>query len=303
MLNAGAYAALVLDRLTGDRAARYSEALRSVRVEVVDALVQARVQQGRPIPGRLVDAADHSRRLTLTSAGDLEQDLSFTIISATSNAVQPLDIDVSTKDHRDAARTWSALGYAPRDGELIAESLVEAEQAFRAAPWRKYAVGAAGLALVAVAPIGLVAAAPVGLAGAAAITSSLAAFGPGGMLGGMLLAGGLIGTGSATAAIATASGLSADMLETAVVRRMATSLARRRIGLDDGESWRLFAFWHSELSTERAHHEPISDDDSPTVTSLQHKARVLSTALTWMSDHGLTPALGAADEVEDGARD
>src|SRR5205823_826356 len=45
--------------------------------------------------------------------------------------------------------------------------------------------------------VGLVAAIPAGLAGAAAISATLAAFGPGGMVGGMVTLAALTGTGTA----------------------------------------------------------------------------------------------------------
>lgn len=54
-----------------------------------------------------------------------------------------------------------------------------------------------GAAVLAATGVGLWAAVPAGLAGAAAITSALAAFGPGGMVGGMITLGLLTGTGGA----------------------------------------------------------------------------------------------------------
>lgn len=66
----------------------------------------------------------------------------------------------------------------------------------------------AGLAVLAATGVGLVAALPaVGIAGAAAVTSTLAAFGPGGMVGGMAALAALTGTGSAATAAGVAAGV------------------------------------------------------------------------------------------------
>ena len=58
---------------------------------------------------------------------------------------------------------------------------------------------------VAAGPIGLALAAPAGVFGAAAITGGLAAFGPGGMVGGLATLG-LASAGAATAAAAVTRG-------------------------------------------------------------------------------------------------
>lgn len=54
-----------------------------------------------------------------------------------------------------------------------------------------------GLGVLAATGVGLLAAIPAGLAGAAAITATLAAFGPGGMVGGMVTLAALTGASSA----------------------------------------------------------------------------------------------------------
>ena len=292
VLNGLAYAGVVQDRLKGDRNLRYAEARQSVQISVVDALIRARTADGRPVPSRLLDAADGVHVPTMVSSQDLEQDLAFAIVSATGNPIAPYDIEVSAKGHPDLLETWRRLGYLPSHGKEIATALADAEIAFRSVPRRRYARGAVGLALVAAVPTGQ--AVPAGLASAAALTSSLATFGPGGMLGGMMLAGGLIGTGSATAAFDSMSLLSEDMLETEVVRRMAASLSRRSLGLpDDGTSWRLFTYWHSELAAEQERQRSVSDIDSRTMTVLRRKLRITQRAIRWMAANELAPSLDA----------
>jgi hypothetical protein len=63
-------------------------------------------------------------------------------------------------------------------------------------PWDGVLI-AAGVGLLAITGVGLAVAVPAGLAGAAAITSALAAFGPGGMAGGIATIAALTGTGAA----------------------------------------------------------------------------------------------------------
>ena len=65
---------------------------------------------------------------------------------------------------------------------------------------------ALGLTVLAATGVGLIAAVPAGLAGAAAITATLAAFGPGGMVGGMLTIAALTGTGTAFLGAGAAGG-------------------------------------------------------------------------------------------------
>ncbi|MBK9696726.1 MAG: hypothetical protein IPO80_04735 [Propionibacteriaceae bacterium] len=78
-----------------------------------------------------------------------------------------------------------------------------------AAPSRAWVPGAlfaAGVLTLAATGVGLVVTAPAGLAGAALITTTLAAFGPGGMVGGMATLAALAGAGSAMAAVGATLG-------------------------------------------------------------------------------------------------
>ena len=72
--------------------------------------------------------------------------------------------------------------------------------------WLPVALLGAGVLTLAATGIGLTVAAPAGLAGAAMITSTLAAFGPGGMVGGMATLAALASAGSALAAAGAALG-------------------------------------------------------------------------------------------------
>lgn len=81
----------------------------------------------------------------------------------------------------------------------------------------------AGVVMLAATGVGLAVAAPAGLAGAALITSTLAAFGPGGMIGGMATLAALAGVGSAMTAAGTAIGVTSPGHPTPNL--MATALA------------------------------------------------------------------------------
>jgi hypothetical protein len=73
-------------------------------------------------------------------------------------------------------------------------------------PWGAVLIGV-GLAALAATGVGLAAAAPAGLAGAASITATLAAFGPGGMVGGIATLAALTGTAGALTAAGVATEL------------------------------------------------------------------------------------------------
>jgi hypothetical protein len=142
-------------------------------------------------------------------------------------------------------------------------------------------------------------AAPAGLAGAAAITSALAAFGPGGMVGGMALAGSLIGVGSGTVALSATlpTGMSADMVRTQCVRVMAFALAQRDLAIPGPayNGWSLLVGWDSSLAADRARLAALSDDDSAAIKSIDANIRIIRKAVGWMVDRGLAPALPESD--------
>lgn len=94
--------------------------------------------------------------------------------------------------------------------------------------WIPVALVAAGVVALGATGVGLAAAAPAGLAGAALITSTLAAFGPGGMVGGMATLAALAGAGSAMAAVGATLGTAGitrrtpDLLATALDEAIAS---------------------------------------------------------------------------------
>jgi hypothetical protein len=105
---------------------------------------------------------------------------------------------------------------AVREGVKAGEHAV-AEGDF---PWGTVLIGGGAL-LLALTGVGLLVAAPVGLAGAALITATLAAFGPGGMVGGLVTIATLTGLGAA----ATGIGVGVDSTEQPLVTNLALRIA------------------------------------------------------------------------------
>lgn len=290
------YAHLVAARVKDKKTRqRYRTALADVQGRVARELAQQRVAQGSPIPPALRDL-EGGRPPSGLVIPDLEVAILSTVVAATTNQVAPYDIDVSAADVEAVPDFWRALGLGDSGGEHVRDALKAAAGEFETKNWGRFALGAVGLALVAAGPLGLVLVAPAGLAGAAAITASLAAFGPGGMIGGMVLAGGLVGSGSVTAAAAVmVREVSSQTMGTEVVRRMAISLSRARLGLpEDSTSWLMFVEIESYLATEVAMLSTLSDERSPTMRDLRRKEKIIRKAIAWMVDHGLAPTLGRA---------
>jgi hypothetical protein len=84
------------------------------------------------------------------------------------------------------------------------------------------------------------------------ITSALATFGPGGMIGGPLTAGTLVTAGGGGIAFGLASpGTSAETLEAVAERRLAAEILRKLQGLEsDPTVWRIFAAIEIEVRRE-----------------------------------------------------
>ena len=275
------------------RQQRFQDSLGLVRTEVVDTLVQRRVDDGEPVPAALRVLPEDPAESSMPAL-DLDQALTFLVVNATNNPVAPFDVDVGEAHHKAVVDCWVDLGYTRDGGQLLAESIRGAKAAFDRTPWRRYAAGAVGLAEVAAGPAGLSVADPARRAATARLASALAEYGPGGVLGGVMLAEALAEVDAATSdqAIGLASVFAPDMLQTEVVRRMAGSLAARRLGLGtDDAGWLLLTEWQSDLAMalERVVH--LSDEDAPTVRVLRRKLRAVERGLRWMAEHRLDPVL------------
>lgn len=134
-------------------------------------------------------------------------------------------------------------------------------------------------------------AAGAGLAGAAAITSALAAFGPGGMIGGLVTAGTLMTAGGGGIAYSLASlGTSAEAMEGIVQRQLTLVMLRDRRRLEqDPEVWRNFSEAETRVRREHERLDEFSDPKSTALKELKKKITTLERALTYLREKGLEP--------------
>ena len=144
---------------------------------------------------------------------------------------------------------------------------------------------------VTVATGGLIFAAAPGLAGAAAITSALAAFGPGGMIGGLLTAGALVTAGGGSIAVGLAgAGTSAATVEAIVTTQLATAILRKKQGLaQDPQTWTSLSDLEIEVMKELNRLKAVSDSSAPILKELQRKLDTIKRALAYLREHGLGP--------------
>ncbi|GAA3694587.1 hypothetical protein GCM10022399_08950 [Terrabacter ginsenosidimutans] len=175
-------------------------------------------------------------------------------------------------------------------------------------PWEGILVGA-GVVLLAATGVGIFAAVPAGLAGAAAMTSTLAAFGPGGMAGGIATIAALTGTGAAF----TGAGLGLGAAERpSDAQRQSRLVASELVALPTPELRRaltgiLAVVWAQRelelkssapmidgllhdaldaLSAELLLHQEIAEG-SPETKDLASKRELIERALEWLRDERL----------------
>ena len=288
-----AFAHMTLHKLRDtdpDRAPRYEQALVSVQVAVADRLRTVAQEQGRAV-STVVESLIDGRQPPCPRIWTPEQSVTLMIVAATTNLVSPWEIQANKPSREALELAAVGLGLGAQQGSKISEALTSARSGLGIAEgpsWDRVLLGAAGIAILVAGPVGLLVAAPAGLAGAAAVTSALAAFGPGGMVGGMALAGTLVGTGAVTAASALLAQSSAVVLETEVLRRCAHAYALDLLGLDQDQSdWLLLTAMESSLAAETAQLSAFSDADSPRLKTLVAKARFVRRAIDWLLSLGL----------------
>lgn len=141
-----------------------------------------------------------------------------------------------------------------------------------------------------------------GLAGAAVITSALAGFGPGGMIGGLLAAGNLVTARGDGIAIGLAnSGTTAETLEAVVARPLAAAILRQLQHLEqDGAVWRILV--ETEIVVRREHErlDEFSDESAPALKELKRKIEAIERALKYLRENGLEPGVPPSHPDETG---
>lgn len=174
------------------------------------------------------DLLHHAAHLVRDTWAD-EALLSLAVGLEMSPPLYPFDVKVSNQ-HRHSAllNTLNRVrqGHADVSDTEFAEAVLEGVKAGEDAvkesgfPWGTVLI-TGGLLLLSLTGVGLAVAAPAGLAGAAFITGTLAAFGPGGMIGGLITIATLTGVGAAATGIGVGVGTAEDPEVVEQTRRLA----------------------------------------------------------------------------------
>ena len=305
------YAHLTKMKLTGEKLDRFGGALRHVQATAVAEIQARNDDQVRAIPFEIArlkfDLSDpHAvvpEPFPVRHYAREDTVVPF-IILATYNVIRPFDISTPKDSHQQAMNDLGAeMGLGSQYGAQVREAVKDAQDALsggRGANWVVWSAIGAGVVVLAVATGGLFLAAGPGLAGAAATTSALAAFGPGGMIGGLVTAGTLATAGGGGIAFGLASsGTTAETLEVVVVRQLAATILRQRLGLaPDPAVWSTLVAIEIEVRREHERLDEFSDESSPGLKELRRKIETVERALKYMRQHGLEPGVPASTDGE-----
>jgi pimeloyl-ACP methyl ester carboxylesterase len=236
---------------------------------------------------------------------ELHEALNEMVVLALTNCVEPYDIDPGEAQMHALADIAVQLGFQRHTGETVARAIRDVQRCVAGrggVPWGKVLTAAAGVALLAAGPVGLAVAAPAGVFGAAAITSSLAAFGPGGMVGGLAMLGGLAGTGAATATAAAVSGSEPEGPRPNLVKlmmRVAVEYARKLLDLPhDPTLWYQLTDFENQVSAAVNRLAPFDDAKSPKLVQLKVTKVAMKNLLAFMIEKGLSPEAITTGEPE-----
>jgi hypothetical protein len=154
--------------------------------------------------------------------------LSLAVGLEMSPPLYPFDVKVSDQHrHRTLFTTLNLVreGHGRVSDTDFAEAVREGVKAGQNAvkesgfPWGTVLIGG-GLLLLSLTGVGVAVAAPAGLAGAGVITGTLAAFGPGGIIGGLITIATLTGVGAAATGIGVGVGTAEDPVAVEQARRL-----------------------------------------------------------------------------------
>lgn len=308
-LRALRYAHLIKDLLSGDKAARFSGALRYIQAEVIEDLVTRAVDAKRPVPSQISQLRfDYEDPTVETPAPGLADRVSKEdavvdlVVLAGQNLLRPFEIEVPEDIQKQAMIELTAeMGLGTQFGIDVFEALSCAEKAIsgRGTNWVKWGAMGAGMMAITVATAGLALAPATGLYGAAMVTSALASFGPGGMIGGLLTAGTLLSAGSGSVAIGVISpSTTPGQVEAMVNTQLAVAILRDTHNLEsDDFIWLSLVDAEMWLIREVERLQEFSDEKSVAVQDIRQKLDAVRTALKYMFDNGLAPdVLGNEDE-------
>ncbi len=284
-----AYGHLLGDSITNSsRKARFQAALNDVQRNIIIRLTDYYNSKERSLPKQLASLGDGQRPdlNSLESMFNLRQSISVFLVIVSNNIIAPFEIKVS-EDQRKISLELLAefMGFIKDRGTAIFEALETARDVvYPKSGWLWMVLGLVGLALLLAGPIGLVLAAPAGLSGAAAIVSALAAFGPGGMLGGLITAGALAGTGGGAIAMAVAvASASVETFEAVVVLQLAIAIASHNLKeRRDTDPWYALCGLEAQIAHELQRLETYSDKDSSSLKNTRRKKEAVRRALNYM---------------------
>lgn len=218
------------------------------------------------------------------------------VVLALTNIIDPYELDAGSAPRDALADIAVELGFTRDLGAKVRIALEEVQKCLDSrggVPWGRVITAAVGLALVAAGPVGLVMAAPATAFGAAALTGGLAAFGPGGMVGGLAMLGGLASTGAAVAATAAVGGGAPDQPitdSTTLILRVSTEYARKLLDLPYDEAlWYQLVDVETKLSARINRLTEFSDQKSGQLSQLLAAKSTITKLMAFMLDRGLSP--------------
>ena len=311
------YCHLIKNELSGDLRRRYVAALRSVQAQAVADVRTHNTSINRPLPTQIARLDfDYSNNTSLLpeptfngSGTSKEEAVTLLTAVAVTNVIAPFEITIS-KDIEQAAleELASEMGLKRQFGSDVLEAGKRAQGILRDSQnlqWVKVGALVAGTAALVVGTGGLALAAAPGLAGAAVITSALASFGPGGMIGGLITAGALVGGGGllvGSGGGTMVTGLAGDettvdQFEGFLALQMAAVVLRQQHKIESDPSvWQVLTEIETKVSRQHERLDEISDPKAPSVAALAKKRTLVKRALKYMSDNGLEP--GEAEMAE-----
>lgn len=292
---------LIKNELTGEAQKRYAGALAEIQRQVVGDLIARREAECRPIPQTIAglipsteepnEDAREPKPMAVESK-DLATEL--LIVLVLQNLLHPYEIEVKPAVLRSALRELTGeMQQGSKLGGAAMDAIEEASKVLSGKNRKFLKWGLVGVGTIAVVATGglLLAPAGAGLAGAAAITSGLAAFGPGGMVGGLITAGTLISAGSSSIAVGIlSSGSSAEEVERLVHGQLSLLILRKKAGIpNDLRIWRVWAETERELIREKQRIDRFSDASSGTRKEITKKIDSIRRALDYAEQNGMSP--------------
>ncbi len=281
--------------------ARFGAALSMSQYEEATRLRSALASAGRLPGATTVDFLAANTELHEVAPAPLspthlsaEQALPLLIRVAMSNPLGAYEVRVDPRrTHTAMARLSASMGLGSLVGRQCVKSLEFSRNQLKqssSGPWKWVLLGVGGVALVA-ATGGLALSAAPGVAGAAAVTSALATFGPGGMVGGLATAGGLVGSGAAAVTGAALLNANQGTVEATLEGLVALAHARRDLHLEaQPDVWDQLSLMNDGVEHELRRHTTFSDEDSAVVKDLRRKAAAITLALQVVREQHLLPA-------------